>query len=331
MKPFREASYLAQIKRLRELARSALKAYNIQVKELKFINHAENTTFRITAKGGAKYLLRIHRDDYHSLPAIDEELKWLARLSKDKRLAVPSPVRSKRGHWIEVASAAGVNGTRYCCVFRWIDGTFLHKSVQPKHLYEVGKILARLQKTAPRTRHRRYWTAEGLVGAEGKFGSIDAIPGLKSTEQRRITNARRQILAKLKRFERKFPRRQGLIHADLHFGNLLNLKSGLGAIDFDDCGFGFHAYDMAIPLMSAENSLGKKNRKRLPALREALISGYKTEKVWDAHDDKILDTLITARRLLMLGWLNSRSDNPELKAYLKTAVKRALKHLETSL
>jgi Ser/Thr protein kinase RdoA (MazF antagonist) len=56
------------------------------------------------------------------------------------------------------------------------------------------------------------------------------------------------VSRELQRFERRFPERLGLIHADLHFGNFLDTGAGPAAIDFDDCGRGFLAYDLAVPL-----------------------------------------------------------------------------------
>jgi Ser/Thr protein kinase RdoA (MazF antagonist) len=48
----------------------------------------------------------------------------------------------------------------------------------------------------------------------------------------------------------------GLIHADLHYGNLLFARDTVRAIDFDDCGFGFRLFDFGVMLsapLSAEH------------------------------------------------------------------------------
>ena len=45
-------------------------------------------------------------------------------------------------------------------------------------------------------------------------------------------------------------RDSGLIHADLHHGNLL-LHDSLTAIDFDDCAYGSYAFDLAMPIYYA--------------------------------------------------------------------------------
>ncbi|MBL7671965.1 MAG: phosphotransferase [Bdellovibrionaceae bacterium] len=211
-----------------------------------------------------------------------------------------------------------------------MDGHFIDKSIQPRYLFEVGRTLGRLQNCTPKSqvRHRRYWTAQGLVGKMTKFGSIEALSGVSAANQKLISKTRRNIFKKLSAFEKRFPQRQGLIHADLHFGNIIMVKDVVGPIDFDDSGFGFLSYDLAIPLVSIENRLGLKNQKMLSTYQEALISGYKTEREWDSHDEEILPFLVTARKLLMLGWLNSRSDNPRLRKSMRKAFTKTIRHIK---
>jgi Ser/Thr protein kinase RdoA (MazF antagonist) len=40
----------------------------------------------------------------------------------------------------------------------------------------------------------------------------------------------------------------GLIHADLHLDNALFWRDDVRIIDFDDCGFGYWLYDIAVSL-----------------------------------------------------------------------------------
>jgi Ser/Thr protein kinase RdoA (MazF antagonist) len=329
MKPFSEVSYLAQVMRLRKLAKVALKKYPIRVKRIIFINHGENATFKVDCKTGESYLLRIHRGGYHTKPAIQEELNWLAQLGRDSTLAVPRPIKSKFKNLLEEVTHELV-GTRQICVFKWLPGRFIEKSLSPRHMFELGQLIARFHSDPPKTSHRFYWTAEGLVGKNPKFGSLESLSQVTASQQKTIVVARQKVFKKLKSFEKKHPKRQGLIHADLHFGNLLRVNNRVGAIDFDDCGFGFFAYDLLIPLISAENILGKKGKRRYPDLKAALINGYKTSRPWDQDDDNILDYLGSARKITMLAWLNSRSDNPRLKKYMKKAVKNTIRHIQSA-
>ncbi len=106
------------------------------------------------------------------------------------------------------------------------------------------------------------------------------------------------------------------------------VRGNFGAIDFDDCGHGFHAYDLAVPLLAIERLAAGKGRDRHLEFKQALIEGYTTKRSWDRYDEEIFPHLLTARRLAMLGWLNSRSDNPRLKEHLPGAVERTLDRLK---
>lgn len=330
MAPFAQASYNAQVSRLRQLATSALKHFPVRAKAMHFINHGENTTFRVEAVNGRNYLLRVHRDGYHTREGIEEELAWLAHLGKVKALRVPVPVRSRKRKLLEHITTSAVPGGRHCALFKWVNGRFApRKRVRPEQLFELGAMIGTIQKHSlgRKTKHRIYWDAEGLVGAEPKWGSVDRLPGLHREQQKKITQFRKSVLRKLKAFERRFPARQGIIHADLHFGNFLVCEGGLGAIDFDDCGFGFHAYDLAVPMAHLEIFCRENPKLSFEALVEGLQQGYASVRPWDKHDRAILPVLFSARKLAGLGWLNSRSDNPALKKHLKGAAKNLLKHI----
>ena len=59
-----------------------------------------------------------------------------------------------------------------------------------------------------------------------------------------------------------------LIHADLHFGNVLVDGDRLAVIDFDDCGFGWHPYELAVVLAGHPTE-------RFDANFESLLRGYR--------------------------------------------------------
>ena len=240
MKPFNKSSYLTQVRRLRKLAASALKKYPIRVEEIKFINHGENATFKIIDSKNEAYLLRIHRGGYHTPAAIQEELSWLARLGQESQLAIPCPLKSKSGLLLEEASIPEV-GTRNCCLFKWLPGRFIEKGLKAKQMYQLGQLIAELHQDPPKTKHRHYWNAEGLVGTNPKFGSLNTLQSVTPKQQKAITKARQTVFKKLKQFEQKYPKRQGLIHADLHLGNVLLVNNKIWAIDFDECGHVFLA------------------------------------------------------------------------------------------
>ncbi|MGE4132718.1 MAG: phosphotransferase enzyme family protein [Bdellovibrionales bacterium] len=326
--PFHQSSYVAQVKRLRLLAEQAVLRYPIRVRHLHFIHHGENATFRVDGSKGDRYLLRLHRHDYHTKAAILEELSWLDQLAS-QGMRVPQPILSKNGAMLESVDHLAIGVPRLVALFKWRDGRACGEGASPKTIRDVGSLLGQLQNLAPKkaVRHRRYWTAEGLVGPSPKFGSIDQIPGATPKQQRVISAVRRRTYRRLQDFARKFPKRQSLIHADLHFGNLIRTSDGLAPIDFDDCGFGFHAYDLAVPLLWIRGSKACQTDLAFARFRAAIIEGYAQHRPWDEHDDRILSDLLIARRLTLLGWLKSRADNPRLRKVLKKYLPKTIKEI----
>ena len=81
----------------------------------------------------------------------------------------------------------------------------------------------------------------------------------------------------------------GLIHADLIFANVLFHRGEVCAIDFDDCGFGYFLYDMAILLDRIEM------REDYPALRAALLDGYRQVRPLAGEHEAYLDLFVLAR------------------------------------
>ncbi len=330
MKEFSKLSYKGQVSRLRELAEKALTHYSIKVSKIKFINHGENTTFKITDSRKKNYLLRICRQDYHTVDALNEELQWLKKLSH--QFQVPIPVPSKKKKLLEWASTELLPEGRHTALFNWTDGVFLSTKKSSKnkmkehHMVSLGRLIGELhnhETTHGKVIYRNFWTVEGLVGRKAKFGSIDHITQATPAQQKLISRTRRSLWTSMKKFEKKYPHKQGLIHADLHFGNLVFNKKDIALIDFDDSGFGFFAYDLAIPIVSVTHSKFLSEKEKV-LFRKAILEGYKQIQPWTADDERFLDQCMLARKLLMLGWLNSRSDNPKLKKYILTALKEAV-------
>jgi Ser/Thr protein kinase RdoA (MazF antagonist) len=87
----------------------------------------------------------------------------------------------------------------------------------------------------------------------------------------------------------------GLVHGDLHLGNVLFVGGEARAIDFDDCGYGPWVYDFAVTLANQWKS------RDWPDLRDAFCAGYAAER--ELPDLADLE-MICAGRLVSLGlWL----------------------------
>jgi Ser/Thr protein kinase RdoA (MazF antagonist) len=326
---FAQASYQAQVRRLRRIAELALSRYAVRGARLNFVCHGENTTFRVEGSRGVRFLLRVHRSGYHSSDGHLEELRWLTALH-NKGIEAPVPVRSRAGALLETVRDPVTNLERHCSLLCWIDGRFVGIRTGVSHYTQLGDYVGRLHRASKTQRfnERRYWDAEGLLGRTATLGHVSRVPGASPIQMTALLRANRRCLARLRRYQRSFPERLGAIHGDLHQWNFLVTRQGIAAIDFDDCGFGFRAYDLAVPLVTFGLL-----KKPVPgpvkrALRDAMVESYRCHMPWDEHDDALLDDLVLTRDLAMLGWLASRSDHPSLRARIPGALRRIVAMLD---
>lgn len=326
MKPFHETSTLTQIRRLRLMAEAVLQKYPVKVRRLDFIHHGENATFKVHTKSG-NYLLRLHRDGYHSKEAIYEELRWMRRLAEKTNLNVQKPVYSVDNNFVETQHAPSFARPRDCDLLEWREGQIRFKGIATENFFTIGQLMAQLHHSTEnlKVKHRRYWTPEGLVGkAEARFGDLAAIQSVYKKEFPVLDKCRAQTLRALQSYAKKNNNELRLIHADLHFGNMLWQKGKLTPIDFDDCGIGFPAFDLAVLLYASGRIYKQEQKKERQAAYETLLEGYTSVRDLSAEDIRIIPHFIVARRIAMLGWLYQRRDNPRFIQILKENVKHTM-------
>ena len=320
---FDQSTYLSQVRKLRSLAIDALKEFPIGKYELKFIHHGENTTFKVITKK-KNYLLRIHCRSHRTKAAFQEELKWLDSLSKKTSLSVQKPIRSKRNSFIVYVGNEKVGHQRYCDLLEWQDGHIKNRK-SSKTFFQVGKLIGELQKNSIKSKHRHYWDAEGLTGKNATLGGLPAVYSDFPKQAKELERLRKFLNQKLKRYERKNGHKLSMIHADLHFGNMIWNKGVVQPIDFDDCGYGLELYDLAVTLTQSSVYFKKVGKKQAALSKKALLDGYRTFKTISDDDLEILPYLVATRVLAMIGWLYERRDNPRLESYLKKSLSMKIK------
>ncbi|HET6261194.1 MAG TPA: phosphotransferase, partial [Chloroflexia bacterium] len=250
-----------QIKRLRHLAEVALAAYDLPAVSVTLLVHLFNTTFRVDTATGQRYVLRIHRAGTPTVESVGAELAWLTALRRDTTLEVPAPVPTRAGPLLTLAAAPGVPRPHICVLFRWLPGRLLRHGLTPRHMERTGELMARLQNHASQwgsppgfARGRVDYPIEAARWMPDPFAP-DIIAythtlvarTLSAAEAERVTASLERVRA-VEQALGKGPDTFGLIHADLHYGNLLFAHNTVRAIDFDDCGFGRLLYDPAVML-----------------------------------------------------------------------------------
>ncbi|HEY2481724.1 MAG TPA: phosphotransferase [Caulobacteraceae bacterium] len=294
-------------------ARQALAAFGVEAKTIEPVARSENITFHVETAGGEGYALRLHRPGYNTLPELISERVWTRALAA-AGFAVPVGLKTLDGADYAPVTL-GDGEVREAGLTRWTEGQVLRRVIEDEHLdpapwfVRLGGIAADLHThsaawTPPAGFTRRVLDADGLMGEWPSWGPFWEHAALTPGEQALMAATRVKLHAALSALPRD---RQhfGMIHADLHHGNLLIDGDKLSVIDFDDAAFGWYLYDLAVALVHHQR------REDFAQLQGALLAGYRARRALSAEDEARLPMFLLARRLGVIGWLHQR---PEVDA-----------------
>jgi len=287
MKPFNELTRLGRIRRMRQLATVALMSYGVDEARIHLVRQAGNTLFRVTthnlpcleAPDGlfeeGQYLLRVHEPGYQEQEAIDLELTWLTAMRQEANLPVPEPIATLDGQWVQAINAPSVQGTRYCSLLRWIKGRSVKNCFRPHHLRAQGRLMARLHQFSiqwqpPAGLSKRKFDWDGLFQNDVGSGmaNADAWALLSPLNREAFSFVAERIRDVMEDWGQGLDA-FGLIHGDLAVdANLFFWHGEPRAIDFDDSGFGYWVFDLAVALDACRDDPA------YPRYREALLNGY---------------------------------------------------------
>jgi Ser/Thr protein kinase RdoA (MazF antagonist) len=136
---------------------------------------------------------------------------------------------------------------------RWIEGRRLNSSFRPRHLRARGRVLARLHKfaagwQAPAGFKRPHWDWEGQLGGKYFQAPIEELVASMPRRLREpfqvVSRQAREVMGELG----TGPDACGLIHGDMYPENVLFRAGEAFPIDFEDCGYGYWMWDIAVAL-----------------------------------------------------------------------------------
>jgi len=297
-----------------------LASYGLEHARLTLQRYEHNATFRVDGRDGS-YLLRISRPQVHTPDTIASEMAWLSALRRDTDLGVPEPIAARDGSSVVVARDPWVPEPHVCVVLRWLDGRFIDRRLAPAHLRGVGALAGQLQEHAvtwtppsgflrPRvdtlTNDAKVDSAARSAETahrgdhptpEDRDQALKLVEALVSTDDAALFATALEVVWATTRTLAEKTGAFGLIHGDLHYENVLFHRGEARAIDFDDCGWGFRLYDLAVTLSELER------RPRYDELRDALLEAYAHLRPLPDDHEVHLRALFVLRRMQILIWI----------------------------
>jgi Ser/Thr protein kinase RdoA (MazF antagonist) len=314
MKPYEELTRLGQLRRIRQLAEMALGAYGLRGARLTFLRYFANITYRVDVSDPApkvgdrdpyvpnRYLLRVLcTEDWEITKG---EMTWLAALSQEGGLPVPAPVPTLTGELQTRIRTPGVPRGRIVSLMRWVDGRQRTRDFRPHHFQAWGRMVGRLHEFAagwqpPEGFKRFVWDWEGLLGGRGfrhTVGELRAsMPEHLQEPFQIVSSEARAVMEGLG----KGPDAYGMVHGDMYSENVLFRGGELIPIDFEDCGFGYWLWDIAVALCQQPWTEAWFQQ------RDAFLEGYAQVRTLPEAQLGHLDLFLAAQYATSVLWASS--------------------------
>ena len=306
-----------------DAAKEIVNEFPVKVSNIKPVALSENVTFQVETEDKGRWSLRFHRPGYHGIQELNSERIWVDALEQ-AGLIVQGTIRTRSGKFFAKYEDETGEDKRFVSLTKWIDGDLLADKLEQadletrKALYKkLGVVAAQAHNqaenwTRPVTFSRHSLDEEGLMGENPFWGKFWENPALTIQQRHALSEGRKILYGKLAEYHSS-TNNFGLIHADLNMHNVLVSEEGeLALIDFDDAGFGWYAYEIAVALMH------ERTNKDFALILESFLEGYRTFRNFDAEDEKMIQTFFLVRALALVGWaagrpeLDHSQDLPEL-------------------
>jgi len=305
---------------LTAFAHEILKKYGITDAEVESINFEFNATFSVSTQSGQRYALRLNINSTRTVSNIQAETQWVRDLARIPSINVPTTIASLEDQYLVSAHHADSGQTIYGVMYSWLEGEEIGDEPTLDQLHTVGRAMALLHENSS---HFTLTDGAELPTFNDFFwGTEDYLFSGKSTlipKDRQLIEQARDLIMMFTD-ELYATSEVHIIHADLHGWNLMWHEDQLSIFDFDDCGYGVEAQDIAVALYYLDT----------PEQDAALLDGYKSIRPLPIYSEKAMKALLLQRRLLLLNYLYE-TKNAEHKEMLPAYLEKTIERVSTFL
>lgn len=293
-----------------EIALNAIEQYSYNSAELKFLKHLENTTFKLSTEQG-NFLLRVYCGLQNTVQDIESEAKIIEYLISYNDSFYQKPIYNNSNRFVSVGEAGGIS--KPVSILSWIDSPVVGNNVNYLSLFEkLGKLLAHIHNKLakwqkPINFKRPIFDAEHLIGNNGAFRYAYSAYKYFDRETISLFESVYQRLIDFEAVAGKEANIFGIIHGDLHLNNVILHQNSLIPIDFDDSGYGYYIYDLAVILTNYSHMT------EYSQIEANLLQGYRSIRELSVEIENQLSLFMAARYILLALYLAGKSQEESIK------------------
>ncbi len=279
------------------LARLVTSAYDLPAPIRRaLVQVGDNDNYRVTA-GSARYIARLYRYGKYWLAgefAYRFELDWLLYLH-ERGLPVSSPIQRRDGdHLGRIQTPEGV---RYWALFSVAPGATVHEMTDEQARL-FGATVAQIHRAsnAFRSPHTRLTIGVEHLLDDALARILSYLGETRPADRAFLTDLTARLRATLLVLP-YLADEWGIIGGDFHGSNAHFAASGtLTHFDFDLCGYGWRAYDVAVFLWNMR-------RRNAPTrLRAAYLAGYQAVRPLTPAEAGALSAFVQTRQIWQMGY-----------------------------
>jgi Ser/Thr protein kinase RdoA (MazF antagonist) len=239
------------------------------------------------------FVLAVYRHGLRTTDEIRAELALLEHLDAAGAPVAPAVPRPGGDRLLPISAP---EGDRYAVLFRFVDGSQLSKTPEPETVRRFGRAVAlvhRLSDGVPGALARPRLDAEELI--DRSLAAFAAAAGHRTDVVAYLHDLAPMLRRRLADLP-TVPPAFGLIHGDVIPSNAQIEPSGdVVVLDFDFCGYGWRAYDVATYLNEVAFWTSPADA------AEAFLAGYQAVRPLAAREVTALPLLEAVRGIASLG------------------------------
>ncbi len=320
MKKYNELTELGKKRRMHDVAKEAIKQYDIDAKSISYITEETNIFFKVVGSDGKKYALKIFQEESSKIEDNLAEVFLIEKVAEFSDIVVPEVVKSINGQGVVWVNHIGFDCKKRVAVYKWLEGKEIDGREDDGYFEKIGGIMAKLHEATegiaiPRNIKPKKW--------DKIFYYRDEVPVYKQEKyQKFLPKDYHEVMdfiipyldEKLLGFYKNATPQ--LLNADLNPYNIWTYKDEIRLIDFEEAMYGMPIHDLGIYLFYYKDD----DNFDYPKVYDLLFKGYKKVRALPEFSESDIEHLMISRRVNFLNYALLVMDSPE--KYLKTNIGR---------